>query len=127
MSTVWLKQAHLEKSLLKLEDLTVVIPLFLDGPTFAVYDQLKEEDKRDVDKIELAVRTPFACDEFLAYVEFRNRQWKNGESVDVYLVDLKRLAHLANIDNKNEKIIKLSFVMRLPNNLPDKVKSNAEN
>ena len=40
---VWLKQAHLAKSLLKLKDLAVGIPLFLDGPTLAVYDQLKEE------------------------------------------------------------------------------------
>ena len=82
---------------------------------FAVYDQLKEEEKRDADKIELALRTAFACDKFLAYNEFQNRQWKNDESVDVYLADLKRLAHLANIDGENGKIIKLSFVMGLPN------------
>ena len=34
--SVWLKQAHLAKSLLNLKDLEVVIPLFLDGPAFAV-------------------------------------------------------------------------------------------
>ena len=68
--SVWLKQAHLAKSLLKLKDLAIVIPLFLDGPAFAVYDQLKEEEKRDADKIELALRTVFACDKFLAYDEF---------------------------------------------------------
>ena len=106
--SVWLKQAHLVKNLLKLKDLAVVIPLFLD-------DQLKDEEKRDADKIELALRTAFACDKFLAYDEFRNRQWKNGESVDVYLADLKRLAHLANIDGENEEIIKLWFVMGLFN------------
>ena len=91
---------------------------------FAVYDQLKEEEKRDADKIELALRTAFACDKFLAYNEVQNRQWKNDESVDVYLADesvdvyladLKRLAHLANIDGENGEIIKLSFVMGLPN------------
>ena len=71
-ASVWLKQANLTKSLLKLKDLAVVIPLFLDGPIFAVYDQIKE--KRDADKINLALRTAFACDKFLAYDEFRNRQ-----------------------------------------------------
>ena len=106
--SIWLKQAHLAKSLLKLKNLTVVIPLFLD-------DQLKKEEKRDADKIELALRTAFACDKFLADDEFRNRQGKNGESVDVYLADLKRLANLANIDGENEEIIKLSFVMGLFN------------
>ena len=113
--SVWLKQAHLAKSLLKLKNLAVVIPLFLDGPAFAVYDQLKEEEKGDADKIKLALRTAFACDKFLTYDEFRNRQWKNGESVDVYLADLKRLAHLANIDGENKEVIKLPFVMGLPN------------
>ena len=33
----------------------------------------------------------------------------------MYLADLKRLAHLENIDGENEEIIKLSFVMGLPN------------
>ena len=34
--SVWLKQAQLAKSLLKLKELAEVIPLFLDGPAFAV-------------------------------------------------------------------------------------------
>ena len=35
----------------------MVIPLFLDGPAFAVYDQLSDEDKADATKIEAALRT----------------------------------------------------------------------
>ena len=58
------QQAHLGKSLLKLKNLAVVIPLFLDVPAFAVYDQLKEEEKRDANKIKLALSTAFACDKF---------------------------------------------------------------
>jgi len=110
--SVWLKQAHLAKSLLKLKDLAVVIPLFLDGPAFAVYDQLSIDEKQDADSIETALRTAFATDKFSAYDEFRNRMWSNGETVDVYLADLKRLAKLANFEN--EEIIKLAFVMGLP-------------
>ena len=49
--SIWLKQAHLAKSLLKLKDLAVVILLFLDGPAFAVYDQLKEEEKKMLIKL----------------------------------------------------------------------------
>ena len=88
--TVWLKQAHLAKNLLKLKDLAVVIPLFLDGPAFAVYDQLSDPEKQDANKIEVALRAAFAADKFLAYDEFRNRLWRNGETVDVFLADLKR-------------------------------------
>lgn len=114
--TVWLKQAHLAKELLKLEDLAVVIPLFLDGPAFAVYEQLGTEDKKDAGKIEAALVTAFATDMFLAYDEFRTRMWKPGESVDVFLAELKRLANLANIntDGEDHRLIKLAFVMGLP-------------
>ena len=55
--SVWLKQAQLAKSLLKLKNLAVVMPLFLDGPDFAVYDQVIDEDKTDATKIEAALRT----------------------------------------------------------------------
>ena len=95
--TVRLKQAHLAKSLLKLKELAVVIPLFLDSPAFAVYDQLSDAEKQDANKIEVALRTAFAADKFLAYDEFRKRVWRNGKTVDVFLADLKRLAHLENI------------------------------
>ena len=103
------------KNLLKLKDLAVVIPLFLDGPAFAVYDQLSDAEKQDANKIEVALRTAFATDKFLAYNEFRNKVWKNGETVDVFLTDIKRLAHLANFkfEDNNEEIIELAFVMRL--------------
>ena len=70
----------------------------------------------DANKIEVVLRTGFAADKFLAYDEFRNRVWRNGETVDVFLADLKHLAHLANIkfeDNK-EEIIELVFLMGLP-------------
>ena len=67
-----MKQAHLAKSLLQLKDLAVVIPLFLDGPAFAVYDQLNDAEKQDANKIE-ALRTAFAADKFVAYDEFQNR------------------------------------------------------
>ena len=41
--------------------------------------------------------------------------WRNGETVDVFLADLKRLAHLASIkfEDSNEEIVKLGFVMGL--------------
>ena len=49
--SVWLKQVHLAKSLLKLKDFAVVIPLFFYGSAFAISDQLREEEKRDADKL----------------------------------------------------------------------------
>ena len=68
--TVWLKQAHLAKSLLKLKDLAVIIPLFLGGPAFAVNDQLSDTEKQDANQTEVTLRAAFATDKFLAYDEF---------------------------------------------------------
>ena len=95
--SIWISQAHLAKDLLKLEDLAVIIPLFLDGSAFAIYDQLSAEDKKSSDRIEAALKTAIAVDKFNAYEEFRTRMWKPGETVDVFLSDLKRLSKLAEI------------------------------
>ena len=68
-----------------------------------------------ITKIKVALKTAFATDKFLAYDKFRNRLGRNSETVDVFLADFKRLAHLANIkfEDNNEEIIKLVFVMGL--------------
>ena len=112
----WLKQAHLAKSLLELKDLAVVIPLFFDCLAFAVYDQLIDAEKQEANKIEVTLTPAFAADKFLAYDEFRNKVWRNDGTVDVFLADLNRLVHLANIklEDNNEEIVKLVFVMGLP-------------
>ena len=78
--SVWLKQAHLAESLLKLEDLAVVIPLFLDGPAFAVYDQLGPEEKKDADEIEKALIRAFAVDKFSAYEDFRTLKQQRDQT-----------------------------------------------
>ncbi|QQP53452.1 Uncharacterized protein FKW44_005946 [Caligus rogercresseyi] len=44
--SVWIKQVDIAKDLLGLDDLSRIIPLFLEGNAFAVYDQLSEEGRR---------------------------------------------------------------------------------
>ena len=120
--SIWIRQAHLAKDLLKLDDLAVIIPLFLDGSAFAVYDQLSTEDKKSSSRIEAALKTAFAVDKFNAYEEFRTRMWKPGETVDVFLADLKRLCKLADIGD-NEEILKLAFVMGLPRQISGQLRA----
>ncbi|QQP38158.1 Uncharacterized protein FKW44_018657 [Caligus rogercresseyi] len=54
---IWIKQAELAKTLLGIEDLATIIPLFLDGKAFAVYDQLDEEGKKDTGTIFSLIRS----------------------------------------------------------------------
>ena len=44
----------------------------------------------------------------------------------MYLADLKQLAHLANIDGENEEIIKLLFVMGLPNKVSAQLRATSK-
>ena len=48
--SIWIRQAYLAKDLLKLDDLAVIIPLFLDLSAFVVYNQLSAEDKKSFDR-----------------------------------------------------------------------------
>ena len=67
-------------------------PLRLTGGAFAVYQQLPDADKQDVLKITKALRTAFAVDSFTAYDQFVARRLQPGETVDVFLAELRRLA-----------------------------------
>ncbi|KAG0713665.1 hypothetical protein GWK47_015711 [Chionoecetes opilio] len=56
--------------------------------------QLNSADKNDFSKIKAALISAFAADKFVAYEQFVTRRLQDGESVDVYLADLRRLAAL---------------------------------
>ena len=70
-----------------------IVPVRLIGGTFAVYQQLKEK-MEDFCQIKSALYTAFATDDFLAYEHFAERRFCLGESVDVCLVNLRRLSVL---------------------------------
>ena len=121
----WMKQAHLAKSLLGLDDLSTVMPMFLDGDAFDVYDQLTDEDKKDAGKIEKALITAFGADRFTAYDELRTRVCSGGETVDVFLADLRRLAKLTGLvpTGNDDALLKLSFVMGLPKRVSAQIRA----
>ena len=91
----WLDKLDMICSLQRpMADQIVVIPLRLKGSAASVYRQLPEEDRRNPEKVKAALRRAFAPDKFKAYEEFSARRLRSGESVDVFLADLKRLASL---------------------------------
>ena len=75
-------------------DLTAVVPLRLTGGAAAVYRQLSTEVKAEADEVKKALQRAFAVDKFAAYEQFRVRQLRAHESVDVFLADLQRLASI---------------------------------
>ena len=61
------------------------------GGTFTVFQQLKEENKRDFDWIKAALYTAFATDGFMAFDQFVEWWLHHRDLVDVYLAELLRL------------------------------------
>jgi len=90
----WCDKLELVAKLQKVKDLVSFMPLFLSGPAFAVYRQLSEEVKGDYDRLKAELLLAFGIDGFRAYELLRERSLYEGESVDVYLADLRRLACL---------------------------------
>ena len=89
-----------------------VIPLRLTGGAFAVYQQLPDADKRDSGKITKALRTAFAVDSFTAYEQFVGRRLQPGETVDVFLAELRKLA--VPFGGLSDKMLACAFVAGLP-------------
>ena len=72
----------------------IVIPLRLKGGASAVYQQLSVEERKDVTTVKTVLKRAFAADKFMAYEKFVDRKLRLGESVDVYLAELKQLSTL---------------------------------
>ena len=75
-------------------DLMSVIPLRLAGGAFAVWFQLLAQDRCSLLSVRSALFAAFALDQFAAYDAFSARNLQPGESLDVFLSKLRRLAAL---------------------------------
>ena len=111
----WIKKIRLVAKLKEVKKLESFLPLFLEGDAFAVYDELSEESKGSILKIEQALLNAFAQNRYSAYDTFRQRNWCPGEAVDVYMSDVRRLARLAKIEN--DDVIRCAFICGLPSDV----------
>lgn len=112
----WLTKFNLVTSLskIKLEEKARILPMYLEGPALAVYIHLDEEEKKDVKKIEEKMVEAFGKNAYNAYEELIGRKW-NGEQIEVYVTDIKKLAKTAGIEG--ETIIRRAFVAGLNDEL----------
>ena len=78
----------------QMKHLEHIVSLRLTSGVFAVYQQLKQEKKGDFSQIESALSTAFPMDGFPAKEQFAEQDLHPGESVDVYLAELRRLSVL---------------------------------
>lgn len=108
----WLGKLELVCKLRGFTELHTVVPLRLTGGAFSVYQQLTSSDKEEYTKIKEALILAFAADKFVAYEQFVSRRLRDGESIDVYLADLRRLAEL--FGGMTDGGLSCAFVAGLP-------------
>jgi hypothetical protein len=108
----WVKKLELVAKLQKIGDLEDFLPLFLSGGAFAVYEGLDDQEKQDYTKLKAALTKAFSINHLGAKEEFISRKLREGESVDVYLADLRRLGSLVSVDG-SEDWVKWAFISGL--------------
>ena len=77
-----------------------------------MYQHLPDDDKQDIGKITKALRIGFAVYSFTAYEQFVGRRLQHGETVDVFLAELRRLA--VPFGGLSDKMLACAFVAGLP-------------
>ena len=93
-------------------NLALVLPARLTGGAFAVWLQMSEESRRSVDSVRDALYDAFAMDPLAAHDAYASRRLQPGESADVYLEDLRRLATL--YGGVSDKTLACAFIAGLP-------------
>ncbi|KAF0309115.1 hypothetical protein FJT64_019717 [Amphibalanus amphitrite] len=89
-----------------------MVPLRLTGGAFAVWAQLPVDHRASLAAVKSALFAAFALDSFAAYDAFVTRRLQPGESADVYLADLRRLAEL--FGGVPDRTLSCAFVNGLP-------------
>jgi len=108
----WLQKAELVCGLRGITRPESVIPLRLTAGAFAVYQQLSDADKNNFQRIKEALCTAFGTDSFLAYEQFVGRKLQSGESVDVFLAELRKLT--VPFGGVSDRVLACAFVAGLP-------------
>ena len=88
-------------------------PFFLTGGAFVVFQSLPQSSQTKYDEVKKALLSAFTMGRFQTYETFVARWVRVGESMDVYLADLSRIARVVS-PNSDEEWLTCAFVCGLP-------------
>ena len=108
----WVEEAELVCRLSGVKHIECVVPMRLSGGAYAVYQQLSEEKRADFACIKDVLYTAFALSPVTAYKQFAARRLRPGETVDVYLAELRKLA--TQFGGMTERGLVCAFIAGLP-------------
>lgn len=101
-----------------------VIPLRLAGGAFHVWSQLPAASRCSLEAVRDALYAAFALDQYAAYEMFAARRLMPGESADVFLADLRRLAAL--FGGVPERALACAFVAGLPDTVRQTIRAGSK-
>lgn len=106
----WVEKAEIICQLCKLKEPATVILLRLLTGTYAVYQQLKEEQKNDFTKINRLFIWPFE-QTHVSYQQFIECRLLPVETIDIYLTDLWKLSVL--FRGMNDQMLVCTYIAGL--------------
>ena len=111
----WLEKVKLVAELQGVTDIAKFIPLYLEGGALSIFFQLSLADRKNLNKIEDKLLTSFADSPVVAFRKIMFTKWA-GEDVDVYAIELRRLATLAGCKpaTQADHIAKMAFINGMP-------------
>ena len=101
-------------------NVTKILPAFLRGDAFAVFANLPADRRASYEAISEALTTAFGMDEHVAFQELVTLRWREGEPVDVFVADLRRLASLAGVQ---ERVVRMVLLNGLPGQVGMQIKT----
>ena len=118
----WIEQVRIAKRIMQLADadLADLASLALKGKAFAVYQEMPPGKRADFEEIAEALMTAFAEDKLLAHAAASERKYVEGEGVDAYLNELKRLGRIA---KASEDTIQCWFILGLPTEVAEQLRA----
>ena len=110
----WLAKAKLVARLARVDDLANFLPLYLEGDALALYLEMSDGDQASAKKIEEKLKEAFTDGPCAAYSKLMKVRW-NGEPVDVYATEIRRLVGLTGLTGDGLDLVsKLAFINGFP-------------
>ena len=118
----WIDQVRIAKRIMQLtdSDLADLAALALKDKAFAVYKQMPDAKKSNFEEIANALMTAFAEDKLSAHAAATNRKYVDGEGVDAFMNELKRLGGIA---KASDDTIQAWFILGLPTEVAKRMRS----
>jgi hypothetical protein len=106
----------------KEKEMAKIMPLFLDGAAYNTWKQLGDADRKDLKKVESALRRVFGRSKATAWHALKTLQLVHGDSVDVAVEEVKSLLRTISGDDPPGELVSMFILDALPGTIADQVR-----